>query len=112
MKMEILEINALWLKQAGARLELRPEALLNGILNHLRTRDGKDPGESLSEWLAAAGTTHLLAEEILANLRETRGIVEEAARGTQLYIARIESERNSLGPAIMGQANPPSQDCP
>ena len=99
MKMEILEINALWLKQAGARMEVRPEALLNGILNHLRTRDGEGPGESLSEWLESAGTTHLLAEDILANLRETRGIVEEAARGTQFYIARIESERNLIGPA-------------
>lgn len=32
MKMEILEINALWLKQAGDRMTVRPEALLNGIL--------------------------------------------------------------------------------
>ena len=99
MKMEVLEINALWLKQASTRMKVPSEALLNGILNHLRTGDGEGPGESLEEWLAAAGTTHLLAEEILANLRETRGIVVEAARGTQLYIARIESERNPLGPA-------------
>lgn len=39
-----------------------------------------------------------MTEDILANLRETRVIVEEAARGTQLYISRIESERNPVGP--------------
>ena len=98
MKMEVLEINALWLKQAGARMEVPPEALLNGILNYLRTRDGDGPGESLEGWLEAAGTTHLIAEDILANLRETRVLVDEAARGTRLYIYRIESERNPLGP--------------
>ena len=98
MKMELLEINGLWLKQAGAKMEVPPEALLNGILNHQRTRDGDGPGESLGEWLAAAGATHLLAEDILANLRETRVIVEEAARGTRLYISRIEDERNLVSP--------------
>ena len=98
MKMELLAINGLWLKQAGARMEVPPEALLNGILNYLRTRDGDGPGESLEEWLQAAGATHLLAEDILTPLRETRVIVEEAARGTRLYISRIEAERNPLGP--------------
>ena len=98
MKMELLEINALWLKQVGARMEVPPEGLLNGILNYLRTRDGEGSGESLEGWLEAAGTTHLLAEDILAPLRETRVLVDEAARGTRLYIYRIESERNPLGP--------------
>ncbi len=98
MKMELLEINSLWLKQAGARMKIPSEALLNGILNHLRTRDGDGPGESLEEWLEAAGKTYLMAEELLGNLRETRAIVEEAARGTRLYISRIEAERNPVGP--------------
>lgn len=99
MKLEIIEINALWLKQAGDRMTIRPEALLNGILHHLRTRDGEGSGESDSgKWLEAAGSTHLMTEDILANLRQTRVIVEEAARGTRLYISRIESERNPVGP--------------
>ena len=99
MKMELLEINALWLKQAGVRMKTTPEALLNGIIHHLRTYDGDGPRESLEDWLNSAGATHLMAEELLTEIRDTRLIVDEAARATRLYISRIEAERNPLGPA-------------
>lgn len=92
MNAQLSEINLFWITTTAKRMGAPPEALLNVILDHLRQKD-QENGQSLPEWIEAAGKDQTLTASLVDELRKTASEVESAVKAGQLYLYLIENNK-------------------
>lgn len=98
MNAKLSEINLFWITSTAKRMGVPPEALLNVILDNIRQKD-QENGQTLPEWIEAAGKDQTLTATLVDELRKTASEVELAVKATELYLNLVENNRISTEPS-------------
>lgn len=94
MNANLTEINLQWVEAMAKTLKVPTEALLNVILDHIRQKD-KEGGQTLPDWINAAGRDQTLTYRLNEEVERTVTEVQDAVNGARLYLTLLQQNKKS-----------------